>query len=314
MGLLNTIADSASLLGAWPWPPAAGVILDTRDSKEVDMERRRLRFALAWTALAAGALASAPLGAADLPEIKSRGTLRVLVVSQEDTPEFLSLKKGANPGFDREILEGFARTHGVRLDFVLVPTWDLLVPWLVEGRGDLIAGRVSSTESRRQKIDFTNEVFPTRVVILNRKPAAPLDSKELLATVPKIGTVKGSSMEEALLAAGIPAAKIDSSIAAGTMPEVLASGRVGAVAWALEGAILAQKKDPAMQIGLFLGPPESLAYGLQKGATQLKAALNEHIRLVRQSGTWSRLTVTYFGSSAPQILKRAREAAAASTP
>ena len=216
------------------------------------MKRLRPRF-LGWAALTAWAVAGAPLGAADLPEIKARRELRVLVVSQEDTPEFLSLKKGTNPGFDREILEGFARTQGVRLDFVVVPTWDLLVPWLVEGRGDLIAGRVSSTESRRQKIDFSSEVFPTRVVIVNRKPAPPLDSKELLAAVPKIATVKGSSMEEALLAAGVPAAKIDSSIAPGTMPEVLASGRVGAVAWALEGAIVAQKKDPALQIGLFVG-------------------------------------------------------------
>jgi ABC-type amino acid transport substrate-binding protein len=278
------------------------------------MEGRRPRLALAWTALATWAVAIAPLGAADLPEIKSRGVLRVLVVSQEDTPEFLSLKQGTNPGFDREILEGFARTQGVRLDFVVVPSWDVLVSWLVEGRGDLIAGRVSSTQARRQKIDFTNEVFPTRVVILNRKPAAPLDSMELLATIPKIGTIKGTSMEEALLAAGVPAAKIDGSMGAGTMPEMLASGRVGAVAWPLEGAIVAQKKDPAIQIGVFLGPPESLAYGLQKGAALLKSALNEHIRLVKQSGTWSRLTVTYFGSSAPQILKRARDAAGASTP
>jgi ABC-type amino acid transport substrate-binding protein len=261
-------------------------------------------------AVLAFALATCPLDAADLPEIKTRGVLRVLVVSQEDTPEFLSLKKGGNPGFDREILEGFARTRGVRLDFVVVPSWDVLVPWLVEGRGDVIAGRVSSTESRRQKIDFTNEVFPTRVVILNRKPAPPVDTKELLAAVPKVGTLKGTSMEEALQAAGIPAAKIDYSVTAGTMLDVLSSAKVGAVAWPLEQAMLVQKKDPAIQIGLFLGAPESLAYGLQKGSPQLKAALNEHIRLVKQSGTWSRLTVTYFGSSAPQILKRAREAVA----
>jgi ABC-type amino acid transport substrate-binding protein len=271
--------------------------------------RRRIR-RLVWAALAAWVLAASPLRAADLPEIKTRGALRVLVVSQEDTPEFLSLKKGGNPGFDREILEAFARTHGVRLDFVVVPSWDVLVSWLVEGRGDLIAGRVSSTESRRQRIDFTNEVFPTRMVVINRKPAPPVSTKDLLAALAKIGTIKGTSMEETLHAAGIPSAKIDNSIAAGTMQEVLSSGRVGAVAWPLEDAMLAQKKDPAIQIGMFLGPPESLAYGLQKGSAQLKSALNEHIRLVKQSGTWSRLTVTYFGSSAPQILKRAREAEA----
>jgi ABC-type amino acid transport substrate-binding protein len=184
----------------------------------------------------------------------------------------------------------------------------------VEGRGDLVAGRVSSTESRRQKIDFTNEVFPTRAVVMNRKPAPAIDTKAQLTALAKVGAIKGTSTEEALIAAGMPAAKIDNAISAGTLLDVLGSGRVGAVAWPLEGAMLLQKKDPAIQIGMFLGPPESLAYGLQKGSAQLKSALNEHIRLVKQTGTWSRLTVTYFGSSAPQILKRAREASSTPTP
>jgi membrane-bound lytic murein transglycosylase F len=270
--------------------------------------RRRILISIGCAVLAGWGLA--PLGAADLPEIKTRGALRVLVVVQEDAPEFLSLKNSGSPGFDREILEGFARTHGVKLDFVVVPAWDLLVPWLLEGRGDLIAGQVSNTPARREKVDFTHEVFPSRVVIINRKPAAPVETKAQLSAQ-KIGTTKGTSMEEALVAAGIPVSKIDSVVNADTMLDALSSGRVSAVAWPLESAMLAQKKDPAVQVGMFLGAQESLAYGVQKNAPQLKAALNEHIRLVKQSGTWNRLTITYFGAAAPQILKRAREASLA---
>lgn len=76
--------------------------------------------------------------------------------------------------------------------------------------------------------------------------------------------------------------------------------------WAVEGAILAQRKDPALQLGAFLGPPESLAYDVRREDARLLAALNEHIRLVRQTGTWNRLVVKYFGNAAPDILNKAR--------
>jgi ABC-type amino acid transport substrate-binding protein len=78
--------------------------------------------------------------------------------------------------------------------------------------------------------------------------------------------------------------------------------------WAVEGAILARRKDAQLQLGVFLGPPQSLAYGVGKGQHRLLAALNDHIRLVKQTGTWNRLVVKYFGASAPEILAKARRA------
>jgi membrane-bound lytic murein transglycosylase F len=267
-----------------------------------------------WTSFAFLALgASTGLLAADLPEIKSRGTLRVIVVLEERAPEFFSLKPGGNPGIDREILEAFGKSQGLKLDFVLVPAWDQLVPSLLAGRGDLVAGRVSNTEGRRKLIDFTNEVFPSRVLVLNRKPQPPIETLAQLAAQ-KIGAIKGTSMVEALQAAGIPASRVNTEFDVSTLMEGLASGQITAAVWAVEGAILAQRKDAAVQLGMFLGPPESLAYGVPKESPLLRAALNEHIRLVKQSGTWNRLTITYFGGAAPQILKRARDTASGGVP
>ena len=62
-----------------------------------------------------------------------------------------------------------------------------------------------------------------------------------------------------------------------------------------------------MSLGPVLGPSESLAYGVRKEDQGLLAALNQHLQVVRSSGTWNRLTVKYLGDSAPAILKKARE-------
>ena len=53
--------------------------------------------------------------ATDLPQIRERGSLRVLV-SADEHPDWFSFEGGSNPGFEREILEGFARLQRVRLE------------------------------------------------------------------------------------------------------------------------------------------------------------------------------------------------------
>jgi ABC-type amino acid transport substrate-binding protein len=256
-----------------------------------------------WLALPLFAFTTAA-GAADLPEIKRRGTLRVLAVVDEKEPEFFSLK-AAMPGFDREILEGFAHTQGLRLDVVVVPNWQALMPWLASDKGDLIAGRVSDTPSRRGQADFTREVFPTRIVAVNRKPRPPVTSVADLATQ-RVGTIMGTSMVDAVKAAGLPVQKLV-PLFAGTLSESLREGKVEVAVWALEGALLAQRRDRDLQLGPFLGPAESLAYGVHKDAPLLLRALNDHIATVRRTGTWNRLVVKYFGDAAPAILSRVKD-------
>src|SRR5262245_10871653 len=112
---------------------------------------------LIWLAIGLAVGASARAEARDLPEVVRSGRLRVAAVVEEKEPEFLSLRPGGMPGFDREILEGFAHRQGVQIDFVVVPAWDGLIPVLLSGKSDLIAGRISDTPARRKQIDFTNE-------------------------------------------------------------------------------------------------------------------------------------------------------------
>lgn len=252
-------------------------------------------------------LALAPLvaAAADLPDVKARGALRVLVMLDTRRPEFFSLRPEA-PGFDHEVLQGFARKHDLTLEPVPVPSWDALVPALLEGKGDLVAGRFTVTESRKKLIRFTSEVFPTRNVVLTRKPHAVVRTVEQLR-LEKVGTIKGTSMAEAIAAAGVPAANVDDAIPAGAFPEALKAGRIGAAVWGVESAMAARREDPEIELGAFLGPPGSLAYGVRNEDRALLAALNEYVENLRRTPTWSRMVVKYFGEAAPEILRQARQ-------
>jgi len=255
-------------------------------------------------ALAVALAAAAPLQGADLSVVTARGALKVIVMPLSATDEFFPIPVGAHAGFDREVLDGFACLHRIKLEVVPVEGWDNLIPALLQGKGDVIAGRFTVTDARLKQIAFTNEVFPSRNVVLTRRPHPPVTTVEALAHE-KVGTVRGSSMAEAVKAV-VPAANVDDSFPPGGLPGALAAGKVSAVVLGVESAIASQRHDPEVELGVFVGPPRSLAYGVRREDATLLQALNEYIDNLRRTPTWSRLVVQYFGDSAPEILRKAR--------
>ncbi|MET0555313.1 MAG: transporter substrate-binding domain-containing protein [Vicinamibacteria bacterium] len=254
---------------------------------------------------AAFACAASAAAARDLPAIRQSGTLKVLGVLDPREPEFFSVKNGAPSGFDLEILGAFAKSLGVRLEVVPVAEWAALGAWLAEGRGDLVAGRFSVTPARERTMAFTAEVFPSRPVVVTRRPHARVTAADQLGKE-RVGTIRGTSLAEAALAAGVPASRLDDGMVSGGLSDTLRAGRITAAVWASEGAILAQRRDPELELGIFLGPPQSLAYGLKREDTALLAALNDHIAGLRTTGAWPRLVEKHFGAASLDIVRKVR--------
>lgn len=250
-------------------------------------------------------LAAAVPAAADLDDVKKAGSLRVVVNLDRRRPEFFAEPSSARPGFDQEVLRGFAALHRVALVPVFASGWDALIPALLAGKGDVIAGRFTATETRRKQIAFTSEVFPYRLVVITRKPHPVIRTLEELRRE-RVGTTRGSMMVEVLENARVPASARDETIPTGGYVEALKAGRVTAAVWGVESAIASQQEDPDLQLGMFLGPPGSLAYGVRKEDGALLRALNAYVEDLRRTPTWSRLVVKYFGEKAPEILKKAR--------
>jgi ABC-type amino acid transport substrate-binding protein len=264
--------------------------------------------------LAAGLVAAMPLAAAEPKASDAKGpaplgfgdggVLRVLRMDARDGDPFFNLSDD-RPGFDRELLEGFARLHKLRLEVVTVPSWEDLVPALLQKKGDVAAGRFTITPARSKVVDFTVETFPTRHVVLTRKPKPTILTRDELRGA-KVAAVKGSAVEEAVLAAGVPRANIV-SVGPQVTSEALKDARVTAIVTNVETAVVEARGDPDLQLGLYLGPPRSLAYAVRKDDTSLRKALDEYLEHTRRSPQWNRLVVKYFGQSGLEILKTARE-------
>src|SRR5260221_14536323 len=105
-------------------------------------------------------------------------------------------------GIEREMIEGFAKSHGLRLEVVPVVRFEQIIPNLNGRLGDVILGIVD-TESRRAQVSFTDEVLPTRHVVVGVASRGQVRSLEQLR-VQKVGVVTGSGLAQAAPQARIP--------------------------------------------------------------------------------------------------------------
>jgi ABC-type amino acid transport substrate-binding protein len=245
-----------------------------------------------------------PLAAAELPAPSLPNRLRVLV-SADEMPESFSFRSGDAPGFERELVEGFARARKLEMQVVTVKNWDQIIPMLTKGEGDLIVGIVD-TEARRKRISFTTDIYPMRHVAVTRQPTPAVASAAQLRTM-KVAVIPGTTWADAANEAGVPASSQVPCTDLNDALDALRTGRASATVFAVFDYALARKHDKALEAGAFLGTPATAAWAVRKEDGLLLAALNEYLEAVRQSPVRSSLAVKYFGEEALGLLGRARK-------
>lgn len=261
--------------------------------------RLHVRFAISlWLPLlASGAFA------ADLAEVQKRGALRVLV-SADEHPAWFSFEGGSRPGFEREMLEGFARLQRVRLEVVPIRRFEDLIPTLVRGEGDVGTGLLVTGE-RQKVIAFSDEVMADRLLVVSRRPRPRVETLGALRAA-RVAVIPGTGWAQATRAAGVPGERMVELVDSNAVLAALRSGAVDATVMSVADLFLAARSDPGLQAGLTVGEAGSSAWGVRKQDAALKDALNAYIDAFRRGPSWSRLVVSYFGDDALAVIGRAR--------
>ncbi len=102
----------------------------------------------------------------DLPAMKKRGSLRVLTRNNGLT---YFLHRGQAYGFDYELAKMAAQAAGLRLEMIVVPSRADLIPWLLQGRGDVIAASLTDTPAREKRVAFSRPYLYVDQVLVERR-------------------------------------------------------------------------------------------------------------------------------------------------
>ena len=102
-----------------------------------------------------------------LAEIKEYGKLRALT-TYSATSYFLY--KGRPMGYEFEMLERFSDYLGVELEIIVVKNVDELIAYLNAGKADILAHGLAVTSNRQEDVAFTEYLYLTHQVLVQRKP------------------------------------------------------------------------------------------------------------------------------------------------
>ena len=114
----------------------------------------------------------------DFDGMIERREIRALVVYSKT---FYFLDKGRQRGSSYELLKAFEKfvnkklkTKTLKIRTLFIPVRrDEIIPWLVEGRGDIAAANLTITPLRQKQVDFSDPLIPDVKELLVTGPSAP---------------------------------------------------------------------------------------------------------------------------------------------
>ncbi|MBP6345941.1 basic amino acid ABC transporter substrate-binding protein [Neisseriaceae bacterium CLB008] len=252
-----------------------------------------------WLGLtvACSALALAACGGSDTKTDGAEAAKILKVGVNAEFAPFESLDaNGQMQGFDIDLLNAIGQAEGVEIKFVDMP-WDGLFVSLNSGDVNALAAAITTTEERKQSMDFTEPYFTITQVIAAPKDKAVATAADL-EKLNKVAVVTGHTGDlVAQKILGPTSAKIVrfENIAL-AMKEVENGGADVAIS---DSAVVAHylKNNPNQDLAII--PAEGFDeefYGLavRKGDADTLAMLNDGLKKVRESGEYDTIYGKYF--------------------
>jgi len=222
--------------------------------------------------------------------IKKKGVL--IILTYPHSRFFYFDVKDYPAGFDYDILSLFARKLGIELEVRCVQDWRELIPQLTSGKGDVIGAGMTRLDERMKQISFSDDYFPTKVVIVTNIENTTLNSlSDLKGKV--VTSVKDTSYLSALQS--IEGIKIDTNFSdPNILLQAVSEGRINIVAVDLPEAVIGHIFYPNLKIVDAITGMQQYGYGVSKNKPELLTKLNSFLKEINEDGTYQKVYRKYF--------------------
>ncbi|WP_136481223.1 MltF family protein [Cognatitamlana onchidii] len=244
----------------------------------------------------------------DLPAIKERGVLKAIVVHG---PTSFFIYKGETMGFEYELLRDLTKALGVELEIVVAKDFDVLGGWLNSGKGDIVAHGFTPTTNRKKRFEFTNYLYLTRQVLVQRKPhnwrqlklheikrTLKNDAIELINDTVSVRRLSSYKMrlENLMNEVGgtIYIDEVDSNI---TTDELIGMVSAGEIKYTIADNTLAKMHAyhfKNIDVSVPVSLSQKASWVLRKNAPDLKAALNDWIKKAKRQSDYHVIYNRYY--------------------
>ena len=244
----------------------------------------------------------------DLEDIREDGVLKALVV-YSSTSYFLY--RGQTMGFEYELLTRLADYLDLKLELVVSDDLDSQFEALNRGDVDLIAHGMTVTNQRKWEVDFTDYLYLTRQVLVQKKPDnyreiswSALQKELIHDPIELIGKTvsirKNSSYNERILSLSN---EIGGEIFIDTLDSQLSTEEIiwmveeGKIKYTIADENLARihaSYSPILHIDVPISFSQRIAWVVRKKSPELRAAVNEWIKAERKEASYYVIYNKYF--------------------
>jgi membrane-bound lytic murein transglycosylase F len=261
-------------------------------------------------------LVTEPLVQVDLPEIKGRGALRALV---DNNSVSYFIYRGRSMGFEYELLQHLADHLKLRLEIALVTGVEEAISQLNRGAADVLAYPLTRTKLRLQWVQFTNPLFQTSQVLVQRRPDNwrnnPAAAEKQIIRNPadligkEVHVLAGSSFAERLrhLAEEIGGEIIIRQDSGDAQTESfikqVADGLIDYTVTDQTLALVNAAYYSNLDVQTVLSLPQQIAWAVRKNSPQLGDALNNWLQVCKKSGHFKVVYDKYFNSPRTVVIR-----------
>ncbi|WP_439131026.1 transglycosylase SLT domain-containing protein [Polaribacter sp.] len=244
----------------------------------------------------------------DYQEIKKDGVLRALVV-YSSTSYFLY--KGQPMGFEYELLQRLAKHLNLKLEIVVSDNLDTQFEVLNRGDVDVIAHGMTITNQRKWEVDFTEHLFLTKQVLVQKKPDnfrkmswSTLQKHVIDDPLDLIGDTvsvrKNSSYVERIVSLAneiggeIYIDTLDSKLSTGEIIDMVVDGKVKYTIADENLAKINASSNPILKIDVPISFSQRIAWVTRKKSKNFKKVINEWIVSERKNLDYFVIYNKYF--------------------
>jgi membrane-bound lytic murein transglycosylase F len=237
----------------------------------------------------------------DLEQIRARGYINALV---DNNSVSYFIFRGEPMGYEYELLQMFAEDIGVELRIKIISGVEESIDQLNKGEGDLIAFPLTITEERNNYISFSQPLFTTNQVLVQRKADSTHNPIRLHSDLigKKIYVMKGSSFKDRLQhlsqEIGGPIEIVEDSADAETESLIrqVAIGEIPLTVTDQTFAMINANIYPDLDINTVISLPQEIAWATRNNSPELKGAINEWLTAIKKKGQFRYIYDRYFNS------------------
>ncbi|MCY1721825.1 transporter substrate-binding domain-containing protein [Prolixibacteraceae bacterium Z1-6] len=244
----------------------------------------------------------------DLDDIRREGVLNVLT-TYSSTSYFLY--KGQPMGYEYEMLKHFSKYLGVDLNMVVSNDIDTMHSELNLGEVDLIAHGLTVTRERRKHIEFSDYLYLTYQVLVQKKPDnwrtmhwRELHNSTIHDPIELIGdTVSVRANSSYINRLANLSDELGGEIYIDTLPgylstnkiiEMVASGEIKYTVADNNIASINASYYPVLDTRVPISFSQQIAWAMRKNSPQLKRELNKWLRMMKKEAIYNVIYNKYF--------------------